>query len=298
MAGNDCFFEGALLLLGDKLIFLLKICCVAEKNISLQSFKNRITKKERCSHVLLIIIVTWECDGYLINSNFFMRRIVYILFFAFFAMNSFAQKTVVEFFNAGIAKYRAGAYKEAIVNFNKVLELNPKFYEAYGNMGNAKFRLGDYKGAKDDYDVVLKQNPKDALSFYNRAIAKKELGDLQGAIEDNTTAIKINPKFAEAFFNRGNTKDDMGDAKAAMVDYNKAISLNPSFAKAYYNRGHLKYKAGDVEAAALDWEKAASLDHYKALDSLKEYCGVGVQETPEEVANPKKATKASKPAKK
>ena len=64
-----------------------------------------------------------------------------------------------------------------------------------------------------------------------------------------------------------------------MKDYNKAIALTPQFAKAYYNRGHLRYKGGDVEAAALDWERAASLDFYKAFDSLKEYCGIGTQET-------------------
>lgn len=37
-----------------------------------------------------------------------MKKIVYILFFAFFALNSFAQKTATEFFNAGIEKYRSG----------------------------------------------------------------------------------------------------------------------------------------------------------------------------------------------
>ena len=117
------------------------------------------------------------------------------------------------------------------------------------------------------------------MTFYNRATARKELGDVKGSIDDNNAAIKINPKFAEAYFNRGNSYAELGDEKAAMKDYNKAIALTPQFAKAYYNRGHLRYKGGDVEAAALDWERAASLDFYKAFDSLKEYCGIGTQET-------------------
>ncbi|MBO5863915.1 MAG: aerotolerance regulator BatC, partial [Paludibacteraceae bacterium] len=62
-----------------------------------------------------------------------MKKIVYILLLACLtSVNGFAQKTITDYFNAGIEKYRAGSYKEAIVNFNKVLELNPKFIEAYG----------------------------------------------------------------------------------------------------------------------------------------------------------------------
>ena len=92
-----------------------------------------------------------------------MRRFLFLLVSTVcFALTAQAQKSVTEYFNEGIQRYRNAEYKAAIQSFNKVLELNPKFIEAYGNMGNAKFRLGDYKGAKADYDIVLESNPNDA----------------------------------------------------------------------------------------------------------------------------------------
>ena len=72
-------------------------------------------------------------------------------------------------------------------------------------------RLGDYQGAIADYDRALELNPQFAQAYYNRGNAKRTLKDYQGAIADYDKAIELNPRFAQAYYNRGVAKSDLGN---------------------------------------------------------------------------------------
>ncbi len=56
-------------------------------------------------------------------------------------------QTVEDYFNSGKAKYKLKDYKGALQDFNKAIELNPKYPEAYNNRGIAKAQLQDYRGS-------------------------------------------------------------------------------------------------------------------------------------------------------
>ena len=74
-----------------------------------------------------------------------MKKVFYILVFALLSVGSaMAQKSksITDYFNDGIKAYRAAEYKEAIVNFNKVLELNPKFTEGLWQLGQCQVPSG------------------------------------------------------------------------------------------------------------------------------------------------------------
>ena len=60
------------------------------------------------------------------------------------------------------AKHELKQYKEAIGDFDKAIELNPKDAYAYYNRGNAKHDLKQYKEAIADFDKAIELNPKDA----------------------------------------------------------------------------------------------------------------------------------------
>jgi tetratricopeptide (TPR) repeat protein len=74
-----------------------------------------------------------------INQKVFMKKIVIVFFVVFIAavMTSTAQ-TAESYFAAGLEKAEKGLYKEALADFTKVIELNPKSAVAYTNRGNAK----------------------------------------------------------------------------------------------------------------------------------------------------------------
>ena len=68
-----------------------------------------------------------------------------------------------------------GNFQEAIMNFNKAIELNPKFMEAYGNRAIARYSVKDMTGAIEDCEKVLERNPNDQTAIQLKARVQQEL---------------------------------------------------------------------------------------------------------------------------
>ena len=66
-------------------------------------------------------------------------------------------------------------YQEAVVSFNKALEIKPDDYQAWYNRGSALDSLGRYEEAIASYDKALKITPYDEVYISNRKIAVKKL---------------------------------------------------------------------------------------------------------------------------
>jgi serine protease Do len=101
----------------------------------------------------------------------------------------------------GLSRLDEGYLKEAIADFNRSLELDPKNSEAYFNRGVAYAYQEPTRGGSNTLDP-LKQ-----------------------AIEDYSLAIKANPGYADAYYNRGIAHLEQNDKPAAIADFNKAAEL-------------------------------------------------------------------------
>ena len=130
------------------------------------------------------------------------------------------------FFNRAQDKFELADYEEAILDYNKALELSPtEICLVYSMRGNAKRNLGDFDGAISDQNKALDFDPLYADGYFYRSIAKYKMGDFRGAIDDYTQVIKINSKDLDAFFNRANIKRESGDMKGACEDWRTAADL-------------------------------------------------------------------------
>ena len=172
-------------------------------------------------------------------------------------------------FYLGIENYVAKQVDEAIKYYNKAIELNPQFAEAFYNRGLAKADLGKPEEAIKDYDRAIKLNPLYSKAYNNRGTAKADLGKPEEAIKDYDRAIKLNPKNPNAYSNRGLTKTALGTPQEAVKDYDKAIELNPKYAEAYNHRGHAKFSLGKLEEAIKDYNEALKLNPKLAAAFIK-----------------------------
>jgi tetratricopeptide (TPR) repeat protein len=130
----------------------------------------------------------------------------------------------------------------------------------------------DYKNAIKEFSKLIELQPKNASAYNNRGMAKLDLEDYHGAIADFTKAIQINTKYAKAYCNRGSAKMELKDYKNAILDFDKAISLNPKYGKAYNNRGLAKCLSTAVKSGCLDFSKAVELGNDNAYDNIKLFC--------------------------
>jgi len=137
-----------------------------------------------------------------------------------------AQTSAVDYFNRGVAENASGDFEGAIADYNRAIELDPKYAAAYSNRGNAKQAKGDLDGAIADCSRAIELDPKDPVAHKYRGVAKKAKGDLNGAIAEYDRAIELDPKFAAAYFHRGIAKQAKGDLKGAIGDINGAIERN------------------------------------------------------------------------
>ena len=161
--------------------------------------------------------------------------------------------------NRGSSKATLGKHEEAIADFEKAIELDPKFALAHYNRGNSKAILGKHEEAIADCDKAIELNSEFVFAYYNRGNSKAILGKHEEAIADYDRAIELNPKFVFAYYNRGNDKATLGKHEEAIADYGTVIELNPKFAAAYNNRGLEKAILGKHEEAILDYDEAIEL---------------------------------------
>lgn len=86
------------------------------------------------------------------------------------------------------------------------------------------------------YDKVIELNPTVAQAYFNRGACKGNNFDFKGAIQDYDKAIELNPNYMEAYGNRGNAKINSFTSKgnldptpeqtaSACEDFHKAVSL-------------------------------------------------------------------------
>ena len=166
--------------------------------------------------------------------------------------------------NRGISFARMSCYEEAIADFKKALQLEPHQVQRYHNLGAAYTESGDLKQALDSFFEALKYKPDDAQTYYNLGVVRFKLGDKEGAVADYTRSLELRPNNAEAYYNRGVIRRVRGDLNGALADLSEVLRLNPKVVDAYIKRGVVRFDMKDIEGAIEDFDRAISLNAQSA----------------------------------
>lgn len=180
-------------------------------------------------------------------------------------------KNVQQLIQKGNKHLQQGDYVNAIICYDKAIEVNSQDADVYRNRGDAKFQLGRIEEAIEDFNNAIKYNSKDFFAYWGRGYAKNLLGMYKDAIEDCNEAIKLNQEYSEIYSNRGTFKGAIGMHEEAIKDFDAAILINPHLPGAYGNRGNANNVLGRHEKAIKDYRKAIELDLLNAIY----YLGLG-----------------------
>jgi tetratricopeptide (TPR) repeat protein len=141
------------------------------------------------------------------------------------------QMRAAAYFARGRTFFDQKEYPQAIEQFTKALEVDPRDPLFHYQRGQAYVEKDDFTEALQDFTEAIRLDPKNALAYYQRGLTHRLLGQHDKAIDDYTRALKIDPRLALAYRNRSRAYAAKGDAEKARADYDRAIRLDPNLSK-------------------------------------------------------------------
>ncbi|OQX96983.1 MAG: hypothetical protein B6I24_10240 [Bacteroidetes bacterium 4572_128] len=146
------------------------------------------------------------------------------------------KKEYLSYFAEALKANYENNYIVAKYNFEKTIEINPNFADAYYNLAtlliNDHFK--NYKKAKEYYEKVIKINPHFVGVYYNLGILFfYKFKEYEKAKYHFEKAIKINPEHSRYYYHLANllVNDHFKNYEKAKEYYEKAIKINPNNAE-------------------------------------------------------------------
>lgn len=173
--------------------------------------------------------------------------------------------------NRGDALVDEKRFEEALLDFDKAIELLPKYAMAYYNRGNLYQKQKKYEQALADFNYAIRYRRDFDKAYNNRGTLYKEINRLDEALVDYDRAISLNPDYHMAFNNRGSVYILQKQYQRAIEDLDQAIAIKPDFAEAFGNRGIAKLKMNNAEGC-VDLKSAADLGFLPAGEFYRQYC--------------------------
>jgi type IV pilus biogenesis/stability protein PilW len=163
------------------------------------------------------------------------------------------------YFNMGVDLYRQREIPKAIHAYQRVIELDPTYVEAYNNLGIIYQDIGDFDKALEAYHKAIEVNPKYEKAYNNLGILLFLNNRNEESIQAFQKAIEINPGNIESYINLGILLKKQGEFNKAIECFQKALTINPLKGEAHYNMGMLYEQLGDYNLAIGHYQRFIQL---------------------------------------
>ncbi|MEH2232090.1 MAG: tetratricopeptide repeat protein [Nostoc sp.] len=150
-------------------------------------------------------------------------------------------------------------YPDALQNFDRAIELDPKDDWAITCRGQTYYSMERYPDALQNFDRAIELNPKSDWAIASRGFTYSLMERYPEALEDFDRAIELNPKYDLAIALRGETYRLMKRYPEALEDFDRAIELNPKYDLAIANRGETYRLMERYPEALEDFNRAIEL---------------------------------------
>ncbi len=137
--------------------------------------------------------------------------------------------TAAELFSQGVAlEEDPESQDQAVVTYQRVLELDPAFAAAHINLGTIFYNRQDYLLAEDHYRKAIECDPRYALAYFDLGNVLDETGRMAEAILNYKTALQLAPTYADAHYNLALAYDKLKQPRKALQHWRAYVKLDTS----------------------------------------------------------------------
>lgn len=142
-----------------------------------------------------------------------------------------------------------------------------KYAREYYFMGNECItQAHDSRAAIANYDKAIELNPSYTDAWVRKGITlynNKEYYEAEVCLNE---AVRLSPMLFKAIYNRGKNRMALNNIEGALADFDRAVSIKPEHAKVHELFGDALMRTGKEEEAALQWAIAELLREKNAKD--------------------------------
>ncbi len=232
-----------------------------------------------------------------------MKKIFFFLFVCLLFSSAFAQNadSARFYYNKGMQENASKLYAVAAKDFDKAIEFNSKFTDAFIANGKNNLSMRRITEAQENFNKAYELDPKNpevisqltTLSFNNHQFQKaidfaqkcngcenasRVLGMSYYNLEDYGKAEKYlkealekNEKDAESAYTLGRTYLELDEEKNAIPQFEKAVELEPTRSQWQYELGLIYYNQNDFKNSLKYFDLAASNGYNKTNDFYENY---------------------------
>lgn len=160
----------------------------------------------------------------------------------------------------GFDCYQRSDFANAEILFQKVLQIEPKSFDAHHFLGILRLRTEQFSSALPFLKNAVVLRPNDGDANHHLALALKGLNDPERALSFFSKALEIKPALGPAYLGRADILSDLGRYEEAVQAYKKAIECDKRLLKAHNNLGSVYRKQSKLLEAISCYQAAYNLD--------------------------------------
>lgn len=167
----------------------------------------------------------------------------------------------VNHFNMGVESAKKGNLNEAMTEWKKAVEIDPKYIKARNYLARSYYTKERFDDALNEYKKIVELDPTDAMAQASIGFVYRIKGMYDDAITASNKALQINPQLAEAYYCLGQSYVQKKMYAEAIDAYKKTLEIKPTYADALFELGIAYNGAGKTEE---------SKQAFEAFDKIKD----------------------------
>ncbi len=181
-----------------------------------------------------------------------------------------SNKQAMYYFNNGFRLYKKTKMKDAVVQFDQAIKLDPKCAEFYFRRGDSFLELDKLNEAYCDFTKTIELEPRCYPAFKRRARLNYERGKFAEALKDYASAEKAAPNLiekAEILKLKAKMHSSMKQYDLSITEFTRSLAIDRS-GHGLMLRGNQYFAIRQYKKAVDDYTEAIAMKNPKLQERL------------------------------